>query len=343
MAEQMHVMSRGAIGDFTKAAVQGTAQVAPPALEPYLKAAEPVLVFIGNTLDQLGPYFDTAGKLASTAWTKLQPYHPEEFLPAIVGLLLLFFGGSLPLTVAAIEAFRLCGWDRTKNSIIALYGQYKIAKAASDKDDLVDENKDGIADVKQLDKKQLLTRKIAIFMKSTDPAKVQDALQGLTAGITAVVATLRLQFAQTITLGTSLGDIFTNVADKALSPLLLKVVPREYHKWIPLCISYACRSFAISIAWWCQRVISAMHSATRGAQQLLLGIFHVLERNRVKVPYNVSPNHPLFGGVVFVLAVFGFYSQLARAFGFPFPLNIILIPLRFIEVVLAWTLAYGPK
>ncbi len=40
----------------------------------------------------------------------LQPYHPEDFLPLIFGLILLFFGGSFPVLIAAAEAFRITGW-----------------------------------------------------------------------------------------------------------------------------------------------------------------------------------------------------------------------------------------
>lgn len=45
----------------------------------------------------------------------------------------------------------------------------------------------------------------------------------LCAGLSAVVATLRLQFAQTITLGISLGDIFSRAADQGGSTCLCAV------------------------------------------------------------------------------------------------------------------------
>jgi hypothetical protein len=45
--------------------------------------------------------------------------------------------------------------DKTKKAMTTLIEQFKIAKAASDKDDLVDDNNDGIADVKQIDAKQV--------------------------------------------------------------------------------------------------------------------------------------------------------------------------------------------
>jgi hypothetical protein len=37
--------------------------------------------------------------------------------------------------------------------------------------------------------------------QATNPTVINEGLQGLTAGLTAVIATLRMEFAQTVTLG----------------------------------------------------------------------------------------------------------------------------------------------
>ncbi len=39
----------------------------------------------------------------------LKPYHPENLLPALIGLVMAFFGGSFLITIAAVEALRGCG------------------------------------------------------------------------------------------------------------------------------------------------------------------------------------------------------------------------------------------
>lgn len=49
-------------------------------------------------------------QLAGQAWVALQPYHPLDFAPLLIGLLMIFLGGNFPVTIAAIEAFRLTGW-----------------------------------------------------------------------------------------------------------------------------------------------------------------------------------------------------------------------------------------
>lgn len=178
-----------------------------------------------------------------------------------------------------------------------------------------------------------------MFLKVTDPVKLQEALAGVMAGATAVIATLRLEFAQTITLGVSLADMFTKAADKFVRPTLEKVIPEEHHKWIPMLISYSCRAVAVHIAWWCQRIISAIHSALRGSDMLLHGIFALLLKHHIKIPLGLTTSHDAFPAAVMVLGVIGFYNQLGRGLGFPFPFNILLIPLRVLEFLLSWTIA----
>lgn len=51
-----------------------------------------------------------------------------------------------------------------------------------------------------------------------------------------------------------------------------KLVPAEYHKWLPLSRKYASRFVGISIAWWLARLVSALHSAVRGATLVVSGV-----------------------------------------------------------------------
>ncbi|GAX79931.1 hypothetical protein CEUSTIGMA_g7371.t1 [Chlamydomonas eustigma] len=308
------------------------------ALEPLIRAAYPFLVSVYRTVDEAWPYVEKVYTFGEKGWKILEP-HQDSVMALVFGAILILFGGSLPLTIAAVEAFRLFGWEKSKGSLKILWEQYKIAKAASEKDDLHDDNNDGIPDVRQINAKELLSRKAGVFLKVTDPVKLQEALAGIMAGATAVIATLRLEFVQTITLGVSLADMFTKTADKFIRPTLEKLVPLEYHKWIPMLISYSCRGVAVHIAWWCQRIISAIHSALRGSDMLLRGVFAVLNKYHINIPMRLTTSHDAFPAAVMVLGVIGFYSQLGRGFGFPFPFNILLIPLRILEFFLSWTLA----
>ncbi|KAJ9534096.1 hypothetical protein QJQ45_002067 [Haematococcus lacustris] len=292
-----------------------------------------VIIAALQGLNAAVPLIESGIASAKSLAKKLEPYHPQ----ALTSLL------QFPITLAAIEAFRICGWDSTQRALHLLYQQYTQAMEASRKDDLVDANKDGIPDVLQADTHALATRKLAVFLKATNPVALNDGLQGLTAGFTAVLCSLRLHFAQTITLGISLGDMFTKAADHLLRPALEKMTPPEYHKWLGLGISYCCRSVAVTLAWWCQRIISTLHSSMRGAQLLLAGISSMTKRLHVKMPVDLSPSNEAYPVLCSTISGVGLYSQLVRGFLLPFPLNILLLPLRLVEGLLWLLVAYGPK
>jgi hypothetical protein len=74
-------------------------------------------------------------------------------MPAIAGFVLVFFGGNFFTLAAAVEAYRMIGFDETKTALVALHKSYKVAMEASKKDDEVDDDGDGIADVKQISSK----------------------------------------------------------------------------------------------------------------------------------------------------------------------------------------------
>jgi hypothetical protein len=101
-------------------------------------------------------------------------------------------------------------------------------------DNAKDEDKNGVLDVDELSKKDLFTRKFQLFLKVTDPDALMAALSGLWIATLAVVATLRLQFAQTICLGVSIGETIEGPLVKFALPTLQAGVHKEYHKWIPV-------------------------------------------------------------------------------------------------------------
>ena len=63
----------------------------------------------------------------------------------------------------------------------------QIVKEASDKDDQVDDNNDGIADVLQINKRELATRKIKLAIRSCNPDVISEAFFGLNTGALAAL------------------------------------------------------------------------------------------------------------------------------------------------------------
>ena len=157
-------------------------------IRPYLDKATPALVAVGNLIDIVEPYFFAAVAYLKHVWLILQPYHPQEFLPAIAGFVLVFFGGNFFTLCAAIEAYRLVGFDDTKRALENIVHSYRLAREASKKDDELDEDGDGVADVKQINNKQLVMRKAAVVAKAVDPELVAEALTAIYGGLMAVVA-----------------------------------------------------------------------------------------------------------------------------------------------------------
>ena len=85
---------------------EGMAQQKPTGLlTPFLKAASPTIVTLGQALNIAGPYLERGVVLCFKAWDAMEPYDPEAFIPAICGLLMVFFGGHFPLIVGECATF----------------------------------------------------------------------------------------------------------------------------------------------------------------------------------------------------------------------------------------------
>jgi len=243
------------------------------------------------------------------------------------------------LTFAAIEAYRICGWEKTWECLLVLYADYKKIVEKNKEDDQRDDNNDGIPDVKQISSQELFTRKLHLFLTSLNPVQVSNALSGIWMGFMAVVAVLRVQFAQTIALGASIGSVFEKAVHNTLEPALKVAIPADYHRWIPVIVTYGCRIIGVSIAWTVQRFISAFYTAFRGAQLCLKGALHYAKFKGLIPSEDVDEHSTVIMLIVGALALFGFWCQASSFFSLPFPLNILLAPLSFVEYFLTWWVA----
>jgi len=305
---------------------------APEWLKPYLKNVGPIFTKLGSLVDILSPFVTKAYLVGLQVWKKIEPYEPQDLVPMFFGLVLIFFGGYFVTTIACVEAFRIAGWDRFKKCMIQLYESYKDFKKKSDEDDTRDDDNDGIPDVQQIDSKELVTRKLKLFLISTSPANFQDALSGIYTGLVSVFATLRLQFARTITLGSTIGEMISPHAIKFLHPILGAIIPVDYHKWIDVVITYAARSVGVTIAWSLNRIVATVHSAMRGAQ-IFCDAFARYTAKRGYLHLSTGYWDEVFVGVC---ALFGFYFQIKSWFNLPWILYIPLFPFVVFERLLTY-------
>ena len=122
---------------------------------------------------------------------------PTNLLQMCFGLGLAFFGGTYVAAIAAVEAFRLMGWQRTWADLKVVYAELRLVYDRSEEDDLLDEDGNGVVDVDELTPQELATRKLGLAMRTVkEPDKLQSAVGGLWSAYLAVLATLRLEFAR---------------------------------------------------------------------------------------------------------------------------------------------------
>lgn len=322
------------IQESTENFVAALAEKAPANFRPYIQKAAPICGKVAMYAEKSLPYIEKASEQAQIAWAKLEPYKPKLLLPALCGLIMCFFGGSFLTLIAAVEAYRMCGYETTVGCIRELYEDFQRLAVASAKDDAKDENNDGVPDVLQVTKQELLMRKTLLFLKTVDPKRVTNALAGINAGFLAVIATLKLQFAKAITLGNAIGSILDKPAQRYAIPFVREILPADYKQWAAPAIEYSVKSFAISIAWFVQRILSAFHSAIRGGLMFSRNIMEYLS-----IMKYVEINHEdtyLDEVVGYGLAFLGLSFQLSYGFALPFPLNILLLPFSIAEWFLMW-------
>lgn len=292
----------------------------------------PQIGFIATMIiDYVGPFYVKLFQLSFRAYCEL----PVDLLSALAGLGLSFCGGAYCASISAIQAFKMCGWERTKAALIDIYNDGCAIYEAYVADDAKDDDGDGIRDVTRLSANDLLTRKLAVMaMAVKDPDKLNAAVGGLYTSWLAVQAVLRTEFAKTITLGVSIAAMATPYLQKVGVPVLVHVMPPAYHAWIPLIIANTARSIGVGIAWKMQEVVSAVQSGMRGGLLFSRGLLGFLNKRGFKTFLSLpldSDSTYVDEVVGYSVAVIGCVCQWQWGFGMPFPLNLLMWPFDILE------------
>lgn len=98
---------------------------------------------------------------------------PENALQLLIGILYCFFGGLYPTCFAAVEAAKHGGIQEVAKAFSDLSNEALKVIDANKKDDDLDENKDGVQDVKQISGRELILRKANLVVTKTNPEKVR--------------------------------------------------------------------------------------------------------------------------------------------------------------------------
>lgn len=147
---------------------------------------------------------------------------------------------------------------------------------------------------------------------------------------------LRLEFAKTITLGVSIAEMATPTLQRLGVPLLVHVVPKPYHHWIPIIIKTTARSIGVALAWRLQVIVSAVHLAMRGGLLFARSIMRWAHAHGYLSEYKEDQTY-LDEALGYSVAAAGFYAQWSLGFGMPFPLNLFVLPLDAVE----WYIRYS--
>jgi len=306
---------------------------------------------VGVTIDAIDLFLPVAlvlFRVVSALWALV----PQEALPGMAGAALLFFGGRFPVLIACCEAARMCGLERTMESIALLKHNFQVASEAAAKDDELDEDGDGIPDVQQISRQELVQRKTMLLLRTIDPVTVESGMTGIYTSAVAVLTTVRLQFAQTITMGATMGELAAKNILRMGAATFNALVAPDLQKWVGPSVRYSCRLVGVSVAFFVQRRVSAFYSALRGAQMLVGCIFFYYfgQHPQQEQEPGSKPKLRVAGKEVdwryymsaeYVVAFVGFYSQYRSAFNLSFPFNILLSPLSFAEWFIQNTLADG--
>jgi hypothetical protein len=323
-------------GDMVERYVLGIAQSGkcPAPLQPHLTKAAPFLGKGADLVVKLTLLLEELYQQFLVHYEKLRPYRLELLLPGICGLIMCFFGGSFLTLIAAVEAYRMCGYESTMICVNQLIEDFQKVADASKKDDERDDNNDGVKDVQQVAHRDLVKRKALLFLRTINPDRITAALTGINAGFLAVVATLKMKFAMTITLGNAIGGAVEPMAERYVLPVMERIMPADYKHWARPILQYSIRTTAVSVAWCVQRVISAFHSALRGGLMFSRNILEYLSAMGI---YHLNHEETCVDELAgYGVALLGLLFQLSRGFSLPFPLNLLLFPFTLIEYFLVW-------
>eukprot|EP00933_Yihiella_yeosuensis_P018267 TRINITY_DN15052_c0_g2_i1.p1 TRINITY_DN15052_c0_g2~~TRINITY_DN15052_c0_g2_i1.p1 ORF type:complete len:332 (-),score=61.18 TRINITY_DN15052_c0_g2_i1:175-1170(-) len=302
--------------------IEELGEKAPPSVRPHLRTVAPFVATAWIYVLIALPYVFEGIQKAQELFHQL----PEKIVWASIGFLLCFCGGVFPATIAAVEAWRLCGGNEAWHYARDLWKECQKIEDANQKDK---------ADVATMEPHQLVRHKMGMAMATVDPEKTSTALAGLYKGWVGVLAILKIQFARTVTLGEVIGQSIYKPVSIYLEPTIESACPTEYKRWVPVATRWTCKVMAISFAWFLQRVVSAFHSAIRGG--LMFGRYLVEYLHEKEILPESSKNTYMDEVIGWAIAFLGFMTQLSMGFSLPFLFQLFLWPLQLLEAFVVYS------
>lgn len=132
-----------------------------------------------------------------------------------------------------------------------------------------------------------------------------------------------------------------NAGDRFIAPVLKKLTPDDYQKWVPVILSWITKSIAMSIAWYIQAVITGVTSSLKGGLMMARATYQFCVYRKIHL-FGLIPEDDsksvVDEGLSYIFAGLGFYVQFRSGFSLPSPLNLLLWPLEVAEYYIRWTI-----
>jgi hypothetical protein len=88
----------------------GEMKECPEFLRKHMKTIAPIAGTAFQVVENSIPVVQKAYNKGLEVYEQLKPYKPELLVPSFIGFIMCFFGGSYLTLIAAVEAFRQCGY-----------------------------------------------------------------------------------------------------------------------------------------------------------------------------------------------------------------------------------------
>mmetsp|Transcript_34663 Transcript_34663/g.83742 ORF Transcript_34663/g.83742 Transcript_34663/m.83742 type:complete len:362 (+) Transcript_34663:63-1148(+) len=358
MAAPNEATRRQAEIDRYTALIEEAARKLPQSIAPHIVKLAPTLAKAAVAAKACIPILVTQLKKLQQLYEKL----PRTVLKVVCGFVLCFFGGVYPTLIATVEAFRQCGWDRTRAAMKELAGEAKAVLDQEAADNKKDADGNGVPDVQEITPQELLVRKTHLVMSTCDPEKVSRAMGGLYTSWIAVLAVLKVRFAKTVALSMSVANVLcpeqtTTDSEgkehpitgpdarplsgpaKVLRDSLQASLPPQYQKWLDPLVRWIVKAVSLSVAWTLMPIMHATHSSIRGGMMCSRALLQLANEKQVMQDYLPKDHQQTKLDEVagWSLALVGFAFQWKFGFRVPFPLRLFMLPLDAVEGSLRWT------
>jgi len=276
------------------------------------------------------PILIDCGHKFQTLWNKLD----DSIVKSIIGFAFCFFGGFYPTLFAGVQAAEQGGRAIVVESLNELSIEATRIIEESKKDDKQN------SDLKKLSNQEFMKRKTLFVLQKMNPEKVNTALRNIYTVWLAVISVLVVQFARTIQMANSIAEFLSRPVDRFMAPVVTAAIPDEYKQWIPVILSWTCKTIGMSLAWTVTSIQAAFASSMQGGLMLSRSAIEALRKRNIRLGGLIKDNDEdtnFDEYAAYFFAAIGFLFQIKCGLNPPFPLNIILFPFKIGE----WSLRYG--